>query len=39
MSFIMTKGKFSEIFRDESNVKSSGYEKVLGIKIDSELHF
>ena len=22
----MTKGKFSEIFRDESNVKSSGYE-------------
>ena len=35
----MTKDKYSEIHIGESIVKSSGCEKVLGIKIDSNLHF
>ena len=39
MSLIMTKDKSSEIQISESIVKSSGCEKVLGIKIDSEFHF
>ena len=34
----MTKDQSSEIHIGESIVKSSGYEKVLGIKIDSKLH-
>ena len=33
MSLIMTKDKSSEIHIGESIVKSSGYEKVLSIKI------
>ena len=39
MSLIMTKDKSSEIHIGESAVKSSGCEKVLGIKIDSKLQF
>ena len=35
----MTKDKSSEIHIGESIVKSSGCEKVLGIKINSKLHF
>ena len=34
----MRKDKSSEIHLGESIVKSSGCEKVLGIKIDSKLH-
>ena len=36
---MMTKNKSSEILIGQSIVKSSGCEKVLGIKIDSKLHF
>ena len=39
MSLIMTKDKSSEIHVGESIIKSSGCEKLLGIKIDSKLHF
>ena len=35
----MTKDNSSEIHVCESILKSSGCEKVLGIKIDSKLHF
>ena len=35
----MTRDKSSEIHIGESIVKSSDCEKVLGIKIDSKLHF
>ena len=35
----MSKDKSSEIHIGESIVKSSGCEKVVGIKIDSKLHF
>ena len=38
MSLIMTKDKCCEIYIGEFIVKSSGCEKVLGIKIDSKLH-
>ena len=36
---IMVKDKSSEIHRGESVIKGSGCEKVLGIKIDSKIHF
>ena len=39
MSLIMTKDKSSEIHVGESIIKSSNCEKLLGIKIDSKLHF
>ena len=39
MSLIMTKDKSSEIHIGEYTVKSIGYEKVLGTKIHSKLHF
>ena len=39
MSLKMTKNKSSEIHIGESVFKSSSCEKVLGIKIDSKLHF
>ena len=39
MSLIMTKDKSSEIHISESIIKSSDFEKLLGIKIDSKLHF
>ena len=35
----MTKDKSTEFHIGESIVKSSGYEKVLGIKIELKLHF
>ena len=35
----MTKDESSEIHIDESTVKSSGCERVLGIKIDLKLDF
>ena len=35
----MSKDKSSEIHIGESIVKYSGCEKVVGIKIDSKLHF
>ena len=35
----MNKGKSSEIHRGESIVKSNGCGSVLGIKIDSKVHF
>ena len=39
MLLIMTKDKSSEIHISESIIKSSDYEKVLGIKIDSKFRF
>ena len=39
MLLIMVKDKSSEIHRGESVIKGSGCEKVLGIKIDSKIHF
>ena len=39
MSLIITKVKSPEIHIGESIIKSSDCEKLLGIKIDSELDF
>ena len=39
MSLTMTKDKSSKIHISEIIVKSSDYEKLLGVKIDSKLHF
>ena len=39
MSPIMTEDKSSEIHVGESIIKSSDFEKILGIRIDSKLHF
>ena len=39
MLLVMTKDKYSEIHICGSIIKSSECEKVLGIKIDSELQF
>ena len=36
---LITKDKSSEIDIAESIIKSSDWEKLLGIKIDSKLHF
>ena len=35
----MTKGKPSEVHISESITKCSDYENLLGIKIDSKIHF
>ena len=34
---LISKSKFSQIHKGESTIKSSDYEKLLGIKIDSKL--
>ena len=39
MLLIMVKDESSEIHNGESIIKGSGCEKVLGIKIDSKIHF
>ena len=39
MSLTMTKDKSSKIHISEIIVKSSDCEKLLGVKIDSKLHF
>ena len=39
MSLIMSKDKSSEIHIGENIVKNDDCEKLLGVKIDSKLHF
>ena len=39
MSFIWTKDKSSEIHIGEFIIKSGDCQKLLGLKIDSKLHF
>ena len=39
MSFIMTKVKSSEIHIGEIIIKNGDCEKLLGVNIDSKLHF